>query len=92
MPDEPSFGHWLRQRRRALDLTQEELAQQVGCASETIRKFEAGVRRPSKDIAQRLADALRLTPEEFRGGQNICTDGYGLAAPKLSQVACTRCH
>ena len=26
------FGLWLKRRRRALDLTQEELAQQIGCA------------------------------------------------------------
>ena len=27
-----SFGYWLRRRRKALDLTQDELAHQVGCA------------------------------------------------------------
>jgi isochorismatase family protein len=26
-----SFGYWLRRRRKALDLTQDELARQVGC-------------------------------------------------------------
>src|SRR5436190_13570749 len=29
-----SFGQWLRQRRKALDLTQEDLAQLVGCSAE----------------------------------------------------------
>jgi DNA-binding XRE family transcriptional regulator len=33
-----SFGIWLRQRRRMLDLTQQELADQVGCARITLRK------------------------------------------------------
>ena len=27
-----SFGQWLKQRRKALDLTQEALARRVGCA------------------------------------------------------------
>jgi transcriptional regulator with XRE-family HTH domain len=27
-----SFGEWLRQRRRAFDLTQAELAERVGCS------------------------------------------------------------
>jgi transcriptional regulator with XRE-family HTH domain len=40
----PSFGAWLKLRRQALDLTQAELAQQVGCAEVTLRKLEAGVR------------------------------------------------
>lgn len=58
------FTHWLKHRRKALDLTQEELARQVGCAMETIRKFEAGQRRPSKDIAHRLVVALELAGDE----------------------------
>src|SRR3954470_8637570 len=45
-----SFGQWLRQRRKALDLTQEDLAQLVGCSAETIRKYEADKRRPSKQL------------------------------------------
>src|SRR5690242_14320100 len=32
-----SFGAWVRLRRRALGLTQSELAEQVGCSSEMIR-------------------------------------------------------
>jgi predicted ATPase/transcriptional regulator with XRE-family HTH domain len=59
-----SFGYWLRQRRRALDLTQEELARRVGCATGTIKKIEADERRPSREIAALLATQLQLAPEE----------------------------
>jgi DNA-binding XRE family transcriptional regulator len=45
-----SFGIWLRRRRRALDLTQAELAQRVGCATITIRRIEADDLRPSLEI------------------------------------------
>src|SRR5258708_30981627 len=58
-----SFGGWLRQQRRALDLTQEELARQVGCSAITLRKLEAEERRPSKQIAERLADVLQIAPD-----------------------------
>jgi peptide/nickel transport system substrate-binding protein len=64
MNDAPSFGLWLKQRRKELDLTQEKLAEQVGCAVSTIRKIEAGVLRPSRQIAERLANQLELPPEE----------------------------
>ena len=47
MNAERSFGNWLRLRRRALDLTQEELAQMVGCSAITLRKLESEQRRPS---------------------------------------------
>src|SRR5579859_2571999 len=59
-----SFGDWLRQRRRALDLTQEELAQRVGCSAITLRKLESESRRPSKQIAERLADVLQVPAAE----------------------------
>ena len=59
-----TFGAWLRRRRRILDLTQKELAQQVVCSVVTIRKFEANKRRPSKELAQRLAECLAIATEE----------------------------
>ncbi|HEU5100496.1 MAG TPA: protein kinase [Roseiflexaceae bacterium] len=63
--DEPiSFGYWVRRRRKALDLTSEELAQQVGCAGVTIRKIEADARRPSRQIAERLAECLQLPSDD----------------------------
>jgi predicted ATPase/transcriptional regulator with XRE-family HTH domain len=65
MEVETSFGRWLQRRRKALDLTQEALAQRVACAAETLRKIEADVRRPSRQIAERLAEALEI-PESDR--------------------------
>jgi predicted ATPase/DNA-binding XRE family transcriptional regulator len=59
-----SFGYWVRRRRKALDLTQDELAQRVGCAEVTLRKIEADKRRPSRQMAQRLAQCLALSPED----------------------------
>ena len=55
-----SFGYWLRRRRKALDLTQDELAQRVGCATGTIKKLESDERRPSRQMADRLADCLEI--------------------------------
>src|SRR6266540_4028690 len=59
-----SFGRWLRHRRRMLDLTQDELAQRVGCSVVTIRKIETDERRPSKQIAERLATCLDIPPAD----------------------------
>src|SRR3712207_5957377 len=58
-----SFGAWLRRRRKALDLTQDELAQRVGCAPITIQKLEADARHPSHKLAERLVDQLAPTPD-----------------------------
>jgi predicted ATPase/DNA-binding XRE family transcriptional regulator len=75
---ESSFNQWLRQRRRTLDLTQEDLSECVGSSIITIQKIELGERRPSKQMAQRLAECLKLPAdqhEEFvgfaRGEQSV---------------------
>src|SRR6266511_5735826 len=80
MSPDTTFSRWLKQRRRALDLTQEELAQAVGCAVETIRKLEAGKRRPSKPLAERLAQLLRVPPAEQPAF-------LALARPRPSEVS-----
>ncbi len=67
MVETKSFGQWLRHRRRELDLTQEELAHQVGCAPITIRKMEAEEMRPSKQLAELLGKALGVPAEEREG-------------------------
>ena len=59
-----SFGMWVRRRRRALDLTQAALADQVGCAQVSIRKIEADVFRPSREIAEALATCLQIPADE----------------------------
>jgi WD40 repeat protein/transcriptional regulator with XRE-family HTH domain len=59
-----SFGHWVRIRRKALDLTQAELAQRAGCAAETLRKIEADARHPSRSMAESLAKALEIPESE----------------------------
>jgi len=55
-----SFGYWVRRRRKALDLTQAELARRVGCAEVTIQKIEADERRPSSQIAELLSEHLGI--------------------------------
>ena len=59
-----TFGPWLRQRRRALDLTHAELAAAAGCSLSALRKFEAGDLRPSRLLAEALARALAIAPQE----------------------------
>jgi predicted ATPase/DNA-binding XRE family transcriptional regulator len=60
----PSFGSWLRRRRKALDLTQDALAGLVGCSKDLIVKIEGEARRPSREIAALLATHLQLAAEE----------------------------
>jgi formylglycine-generating enzyme required for sulfatase activity/transcriptional regulator with XRE-family HTH domain len=81
--------HWLRQRRKSLDLTQAELAYQVGCALVTIKKIERGVQRPSKQMAERLAQVLDVEPAafvSFARGQTVTPPGVPSAGALVSHT------
>jgi predicted ATPase/DNA-binding XRE family transcriptional regulator len=86
MNGDPSFGEWLKVRRKTLDFTQAELAHQVGCAEVTLRKLEANVQRPSKQMAERLADVLQISPADqvdfvrFARGESRVAGGSARAA------------
>jgi predicted ATPase/DNA-binding XRE family transcriptional regulator len=58
MESTSSFGYWVRRQRKALDLTQQALADRVGCSVAAIKKIEGDERHPSRQIAERLADVL----------------------------------
>src|SRR5438093_13624171 len=91
--DEPtSFGYWVRRRRKALDLTQADLARQVGCAEVTIQKIEADERRPSSQIAALLAEQLRIPPAERatflqRARGELAADPLPASTPDDRQMA-----
>jgi predicted ATPase/DNA-binding XRE family transcriptional regulator/Tfp pilus assembly protein PilF len=64
MSNPSTFGGRLKQLRQEQGLTQDTLAERVGCATQTIRKIESGQRRPSYQIAAKLAEELSIAPEE----------------------------
>ncbi len=87
MDDIISLGLWIKRRRKALDLTQDELAQRVGCSLNLIQKIEADARRPSREIAARLAEKLELAVDEraaFIGAARAELGADRLAAPAQS--------
>src|SRR5262245_44823415 len=58
------FGQLVKQLRKDCGLTQEDFAEQVGISIETISKVERGERRPSKQVAERMAQVLELPAAE----------------------------
>lgn len=59
------FYEWLKKRRKALDFTLHGLAQELACSPNTLRKYESGERRPSKQLAERLAHLLKIEAEDL---------------------------
>lgn len=60
-----TFGLWLKQLRAEKDLTQEMLSELVGCATPTLRSFEIGTRRPSREMAERIATVLEVSSDRL---------------------------
>ncbi|HYP40093.1 MAG TPA: tetratricopeptide repeat protein [Chloroflexia bacterium] len=62
--EELGFGAWIKQRRKALDMTQRELGIRASCSAETVQKIEAGALKPSRQLAELLAESLEIASEE----------------------------
>jgi predicted ATPase/transcriptional regulator with XRE-family HTH domain len=61
----PAFAELLKRHRRAVGLTQEELAEHAGLSARAISNLERGLRhRPRRDTVELLADALQLSPHD----------------------------
>ncbi len=58
--ESPSFGTWLRLKRKSLDLSREAFASQLGYSAAMIRKIETEERRPSTELIQRLAEVFAI--------------------------------
>ncbi len=91
-----TFGKWVKRRRKALDITQQELAQRAGCSLATIIKVEADERRPSRQIAELLAKELDLPPDQHDLFLKIARQEKGIphldALPPLPTPTTTPTH
>src|SRR5271167_1320127 len=62
---ERNFGQVIRERRRQLDLTQEEVARRIKTSTPYVGHLESGKRHPSDKIVSRLAEVLGLDRREL---------------------------
>src|SRR5215470_13297373 len=62
---ERTFGTIIRDRRRQLDLQQEDVARRIKTSTPYIGHLESGKRHPSDKIVTRLAEVLGLDRREL---------------------------
>ncbi len=66
------FKERLKNCRKALGLSQEELAKKAGVTGRTIQNYELGTRKPQHiEIVSRLATALETTVEYLLGNDGM---------------------
>ncbi|HJU98576.1 MAG TPA: helix-turn-helix transcriptional regulator [Jiangellaceae bacterium] len=58
-----SLGEFLQEQRRNAQLSLRQLADQTGVSNPYLSQIERGLRRPSAEVLQQIAKALRISAE-----------------------------
>lgn len=61
------FGETIRNARKALGLTQRQLADSLGVSNTSVSNWEKGLSRPDADMIQKLCAVLQLQANDFYG-------------------------
>jgi len=89
-----TLGDYLREQRVSARLSLRQLAEQAGVSNPYLSQIERGLRRPSAEVLQQLAKALRISAEQLylRAGIVSLDEKVGgsvelavLGDPKLSE-------
>lgn len=74
-----SLGDYLREQRNGAELSLRQLAEMAGVSNPYLSQIERGLRRPSAEVLQQLAKALRISAEQLyiRAGIISPEDGVG---------------
>ena len=72
--DQSAIGSYIAHKRREKNLTQEQLAQQLGVSNKTISKWENGKCMPDYSIIRKLCEVLQVTLPELMDGEDAAED------------------
>src|SRR3954452_9503798 len=72
-----NLGDYLREQRTSAQLSLRQLAEQAGVSNPYLSQIERGLRRPSAEVLQQIAKALRISAEQLyiRAGIVSPTEG-----------------
>ena len=80
-----AIGNYITQKRRALNLTQEQLADMLGVSNKTVSKWENGKSMPDYSIIQQLCETLKVTLAELMDGEDAAAEN-GVRARDEEQI------
>ena len=79
-----SLGDYLREQRQASRLSLRQLAEQAGVSNPYLSQIERGLRKPSAEVLQQIAKALRISAEQLYLRAGIVSPDVALSAPERS--------
>ena len=92
-----SLGEYLKEQRVSARLSLRQLSEQAGVSNPYLSQIERGLRKPSADVLQQIAKALRisaeqlyiragiLSPEDLQAGSERSVELAVLADPGLTE-------
>ncbi len=90
-----SLGEYIREQREQAEVSLRQLARTAGVSNPYLSQVERGLKRPSAEILQQIAQGLRISAEtlyvragllEERDGEHVPTVAAAVAAdPELTQ-------
>jgi transcriptional regulator with XRE-family HTH domain len=72
------LGDYLREQRVSAPLTLRPLAEQAGVSNPYLSQIERGLRRPSAEVLQQIAKALRISAEQLYLRAGIVSPDAGI--------------
>ena len=72
-----NLGEFLREQRRTAQLSLRQLADAAGVSNPYLSQIERGLRKPSAEILQQLAKALRISAETLYVQAGILDERHG---------------
>ena len=84
-----SLGEYLKEQRVSAHLSLRQLAEQAGVSNPYLSQIERGLRRPSAEVLQQIAKALRISAEQLyiRAGILSPEEGVGGATALTVELA-----
>jgi transcriptional regulator with XRE-family HTH domain len=81
-----SLGDYLKEQRVAARLSLRQLAEQAGVSNPYLSQIERGLRKPSAEVLQQIAKALRISAEQLYIRAGIVSPENGVGVPQERSV------
>src|SRR5690242_21605266 len=75
-----TLGEFIREQRNGSQISLRQLARQAGVSNPYLSQIERGLRKPSAEILQQIAKALRISAEALYVQAGILEEREGSAA------------
>ena len=74
--DQVKIGKFISERRRAVNLTQMQLAEMLNITDRAVSKWECGKAMPDSSIMLTLCDILKITVNDLLNGEIVTMENY----------------